>query len=329
MKILHVLLTRMPIPPTKYGGTERVLWALYQGQKALGHEVRFLLKANVNHQDFVQVYNPALPLEAQIDDWADIVHFHFPYEGQLHIPFVCTEHSNCETVKTFAINTIYLSKKHAQNNNATCYVHNGLYWADYGEPNLSAPKDYVHFLAKASWRVKNIQGAVRIAKNAKQTLAVLGGNRINIRRNPYCYLSPKLKFYGMVGGTTKNNLIANSKGLIFPVLWHEPFGLAVTESLYLGCPVFATPFGSLPDIISQDDIGVLSDSYEVLTQAVNHIDKFDRRACHEHAKNNFSHLSMSKAYIECYEKVLAGETLNPTNPRSNPNIKDRLAMRDE
>ena len=34
MKILHVLLTRMPVPPPKYGGTERVLWALYLGQKA-------------------------------------------------------------------------------------------------------------------------------------------------------------------------------------------------------------------------------------------------------------------------------------------------------
>lgn len=328
MKILHVLLTRMPIPPVKYGGTERVLWALYQGQKELGHDVRFLLKENVNNSSYVQVYDANKPLHEQIDDWADIVHFHFPYDGELHKPFVCTEHSNSEIEKEFNINTIYLSSKHAENNNAVCYVHNGLYWADYGEPNLTKPQNYVHFLAKASWRVKNLQGSVRIAQNANMSLHVLGGNRFNIRRNPYFYLSPKLKFYGMVGGETKNKLIANSKGLIFPVLWHEPFGLAVTESLYLGCPVFATPFGSLPDIISQENLGVLSDSYEVLTDAVKEIDKFDRVACHEHAKNHFSHISMSKAYIECYEKVLAGETLNTQRPKAKAHIKAQLNMQD-
>ena len=57
MKILHVLLTRMPVPPTKYGGTERVLWALYQGQTALGHEVKFLTKHDNKHPDAL-VFNP-------------------------------------------------------------------------------------------------------------------------------------------------------------------------------------------------------------------------------------------------------------------------------
>ena len=217
MKILHVLLTRMPLPPPKYGGTERVLWSLGIAQKEMGHEVRYLLKANTNHNPDVQVYDDKRSLADQIDDWADIVHFHWPYEGELHKPFVCTEHSNCEEEKDFPVNTIYLSSKHAQNNSATCYVHNGLYWESYGEPNFK-PKNYVHFLAKASWRIKNLQGTVRIAKAAKVPLHVLGGNRINIRRNPYCYLSPSIRFHGMVGGEAKNQLIRDSKGLIFHLL---------------------------------------------------------------------------------------------------------------
>ena len=49
VKILHVLLTRMPVPPLKYGGTERVVWALYKGQKELGHEVKFLTKHQSIH----------------------------------------------------------------------------------------------------------------------------------------------------------------------------------------------------------------------------------------------------------------------------------------
>ena len=35
----------------------------------------------------------------------------------------------------------------------------------------------------------------------------------------------------------KGEILNSSKGLVFPVLWHEPFGLAIIESLYYGCPV--------------------------------------------------------------------------------------------
>lgn len=328
MKILHVLLTRMAIPPIKYGGTERVLWALLQGQKALGHEVRLLLKENVSKADNIITYDPKKNMAEQVEGWADVIHFHYPYDGELKTPFICTEHSNCEEEKEFPINTVYLSSKHAENNSATCYVHNGLYWADYGEPHLDKPKNYVHFLAKASWRIKNIQGAVKIAQSAGVPMHVLGGNRLSIKRNPYLFISPKLHFHGMVGGDEKNQLIRHSKGLIFPVLWHEPFGLAVTESLYLGCPVFATPYGSLPDIISRSDIGFLSDSTQELIEAVRQVDKYDRRACHEYAKKYFSHLAMAEQYQVCYEKVLANETLNIAPPRSKAGIKAMQNMRD-
>lgn len=301
MKILHVLLTSLPIPPNDYGGTERVLWALYQGQKELGHEVKYLTKYPNNNSDAL-LFDETTSLESQIEGWADIIHFHFPYDKTLKTPYVCTEHSNSETQQEFNINTIYLSSKHAENYNANCYVHNGLYWSDYGEPNLDRPQNYVHYLAKATWRIKNLQGAVKIAKGANMPMHILGGRRFNLKRNPYFYLSSDLTFHGMIGGTRKNDLVRNSKGLIFPVLWHEPFGLAIIESLYLGCPVFATPFGAMPDIISQENLGVLSNSYQALTEAVKSTDKFDRRACHEHAKKYFSHVAMSKGYIECYEK---------------------------
>ncbi|MFZ2844617.1 glycosyltransferase family 4 protein [Psychrobacter sp.] len=325
MKILHVLLTQLSIPPKDYGGTERVLWGLYQGQKELGHDVRFLTKYK-SSQDDALYFDEQLSLESQVEGWADIIHFHFRYEGDIETPFVCTEHSNSEVEQEYPVNTIYLSKKHAENYNATCYVHNGLYWGDYGEPNFN-PKNYIHFLAKASWRIKNIQGAVKIARKVDIPLHVLGGERFNIRRNPYFYMSSKLTFHGMIGGTQKNQLVSHSKGLIFPVLWHEPFGLAVIESLYLGCPVLATPFGALPDIITQENIGVLSDSYTELTEATKNIDKFDRRACHDHARMYFSHLAMARGYIQCYEKVLAGEALNMMKPRAKANIKARLQMK--
>ena len=97
------------------------------------------------------------------------------------------------------------------------------------------------------------------------------------------------------------------------MLWHEPFGLAIIESLYLGCPVIATPYGSLPELVSEET-GFLSDSESALAQALAGAGRFDRRACHESVKRRFSHLAMARAYQQCYERVLAGEALNPAPP---------------
>ena len=39
--------------------------------------------------------------------------------------------------------------------------------------------------------------------------------------------------------------------------WHEPFGIALIEALYFGCPVFGTPYGSLPEIVEEGVQGFL------------------------------------------------------------------------
>ncbi|MEF1303252.1 glycosyltransferase family 4 protein, partial [Vibrio owensii] len=97
--------------------------------------------------------------------------------------------------------------------------------------------------------------------------------------------------------------------LVFPVTWEEPFGLAVTESLFMGTPVFATPYGSLSELISTPDFGSLSNIEDELADAIQHGD-YNPTLCHEYARDTFDHISMAKAYIEKYEKVLNGEALN-------------------
>jgi glycosyltransferase involved in cell wall biosynthesis len=64
-------------------------------------------------------------------------------------------------------------------------------------------------------------------------------------------LSPHVRFHGLLGGDGKNAILNSSKGLVLPVLRHEPFGLAVIESLYFGCPLFGTPYGALPELLGR------------------------------------------------------------------------------
>ena len=174
------------------------------------------------------------------------------------------------------------------------------------------PRTHHHFLGKAAWRVKNVKGAIQVARRAGVELAVMGGTRLNLRRGFRFTLSRHVQFYGMVGGAQKTQLLNASNGLIFPVRWHEPFGLAVIESLYFGCPVFATPYGALPELVPAD-CGRLSVQADDLVEAVR-THSFDRQACHARAVDHFSAARMAQDYLQKYQQVLDGEFLNPVQP---------------
>jgi glycosyltransferase involved in cell wall biosynthesis len=161
--------------------------------------------------------------------------------------------------------------------------------------------------------VKNLRGAIKIAQKAKIKFRVIGGKRFNFNQGIRLTFDPRIQFDGMIGGAEKNNLLKGSKGLIFPVLWNEPFGLSIVESLYFGCPVFGTPYGSLKEII-QPSVGVTSNSLSTLVDAVQNAGQFDPKTCHQYVMENFTSYQMTKAYLSKYETVLNGQHLNKIAP---------------
>lgn len=315
MNILIVDSSRIPV--AAYGGTERVIWYLGRELTRLGHEVTYLV-APGSSCDFARV----LPLDsekdiaAQIPAGIDVVHFHFTPAGveRVPVPYVITVHGNSNDFRLFDQNTIFISRNQAGRYGSDCFVHNGLDWADYAVPDFDTPRTYFHFLGKAAWRVKNVKGAIEVIKRTKrERLRVLGGVRFNFKMGLRFTFSPRVRFYGMVGGEQKFELLRHSKGLIFPVRWHEPFGLAIIESLYFGCPVFGTPYGALPELVPEN-VGFLSNRADELAAAVERSDRYSPRACHEYALEHFNSARMAAAYLDKYRRVLDGETLNREQP---------------
>ena len=305
------------IPVKKYGGTERVIWYLGKELIALGHEVVYLVKHG-SSCDFA----PVLFIDNQKDIWKqipkniDVVHFQEePLKNkETTIPYVVTIHGNRNNATPFDKNAIFVSKNHASRYQSESYVHNGLDWNDYSKPTFSK-KDYFHFLGDAAWRIKNVKGAIKtVTSTKKERIKILGGKRLNINMGFRFTTSTRSSFCGMVGGEEKNSFLNFSKGLIFPVLWHEPFGLAIIESLYFGCPVFGTPYGSLPEIITKE-VGFLSKKRKELTSAIENVDLFSSKRCHEYAVEIFNSKKMAISYLEKYKKVFLGETLNTNCPK--------------
>lgn len=163
--------------------------------------------------------------------------------------------------------------------------------------------------------MKNLKGAISLIKKIpNEKLYVFGGVRFNFNMGIRLTFTPKVRFFGLVDNETKMKYLPHSKGLIFPVLWNEPFGLALTESLYFGSPVFGTPYGSLPEIIIPE-VGYLSNSQQNLQEAIKNWQDFSPKVCHQYAKEVFNSEKMAKAYMEKYIRVLDGENLNAHKPK--------------
>ncbi len=313
---MHILLVNYgKIPVVEYGGTERVIWYLGRELANMGHKVTYMVDQGYCDFGKVLFIDRHKSFSEQIPAYIDFVHFNFDPKEEIGKPYLVTLHGNINDDREMDINTVFVSKNHASRYSSSSYVHNGLDWNDYGPVNFNHKREYFHFLGKAAWRVKNVAGAIKVIRLAKnEKLKVLGGNRLNIKMGFRLTLSPKVSFSGMVDSKQKAALLQKSKGMIFPVKWHEPFGLALTESLYYGCPIFGTPYGSLPEIVLPE-VGFLSNRSEELALALKNADSYSRKYCHEYAVEHFNSKLMAMRYLEKYEEVLNGKTLNTAKPK--------------
>lgn len=307
---MHVLIVNNTrIPAHKYGGTERVIWNVGDELVKMGHQVSYLVAAGSScpFARHLLVYDPKRPLNAQIPDWADLVHVHFPIHEPLTKPYMVTVHGNGQIGEVYDINTVFVSRNHAERHNSNAFVYNGLALNGYGPINLQQKRKHLLFLAKTSRKEKNIVGACRIAKHLEEPLKVIGGWRLDFRRG--------ISYAGMVGGTEKSALLNDSKALLFPVRWHEPLGLAVLEALLFGMPVFGTPYGSLPELINAER-GFLSTDANAIAEAARHYSAYDTAKCHQFIADQFTARHMTEAYLRLFEKVMNGEVLNTEQPRT-------------
>lgn len=312
---MHILIVcDAVIPALRYGGTERVIWWLGKELVNQSHQVTYLVaKGSACPFATVLELNPAMPFNQQVPEGVDVVHLHSGVNETPLLPYIVTMHGNMQQQQALDINTVFVSANHAQRFGSDAFVQNGIDPDDYGRPNLNNQRSYIHFLGDAAWRVKNVRGAIKIARKVQLSLQVIGGKRFNFNQGIRLTFDPNVHFHGMLGGSKKNKVLQNSKAFLFPVRWHEPFGIALVESLYFGCPVFGTPYGALPEIVAAK-VGFLSHQSEALIEALKHIDDYSRKDCQDWVLGNFTSKQMAHKYLYYYESVVNGRAINASNP---------------
>jgi len=302
------------IPARTYGGSERIVTWLGRALARRGHRVTYVVPEG-SHAEFATVipYGPEAPALSRLPPDADLVHDFGALSSPPDRPHLFTLQGNVPPGTSLPYNTAFISRNHAERHGGAVYVYNSIDPEEYGPPDWSHSRNHLLFLAMAAWRVKNVRGAIRIARRAGRRLAVVGGHRINLRMGVRITLDPNVRFHGIIGGPQKHRVINHSSALLFPVLWHEPFGIAIVEAMYFGCPVFGTPWGSLPELVPAE-AGILSTSEGELVRHLAEVGEFDRRGIHQYAADTFSVDRMTEAYLTLYEQILAGERLHPEAP---------------
>lgn len=313
---MHVLIVNNTVVPAlKYGGTERVIWWLGKELVKQGDRVTYMV-AKGSTCSFANVLelNVDIPFNQQVPNDIDVIHLNHGVNETPLKPYIITLHGNINHQQALDKNTVFVSANHAARFGSNIFVHNGIGVEDYGMPIFTNKRNYIHFLGDAAWRVKNVRGAIKVASKAKLPLHIIGGVRFNFNQGVRLTFDPHVTFHGMKGGAEKNAILGQSKAMLFPVRWHEPFGIAIIESLYFGCPVFGTPYGSLPEIVVPE-VGFLSANSCKLVTALKMADSYDRQACYDYVMAYFTSVQMANKYIQFYETVLNGNSLNNQQPR--------------
>lgn len=297
-----------------------MLW-LAEGLRDLGHTVTIAaapgskLPAGVNLWEVAPTDAPEAWMSKLAGNF-DVVHFHAPLSPEIWervpLPKLVTIHGNGQPGEIFAKNAVFLSKNHAERHGARVFVYNGINLDEY--PLSREHHDWVLFLAKTSWRLKNLRGAYQYCRESRTRFKIAGGKRpwdLRFRS----FFDERMQWMGPVNGSLKMELLGHARALIFPILWEEPFGLAMVEALACGTPVFASPRGSVPEIVTPEVGLLLNGPHQWIAALKDHSRHWSPEACRARVAAHFSHNQMAQNYLSLYTQVIRGEDLNPAQPR--------------
>ena len=339
MRIAQVSPLYESVPPTLYGGTERVVSYLTEALVQQGHDVTLFASGDsvtsaklvpcsprslrLDEECIDQLAHHILMLEKvfQAADDFDVVHFHidymhFPLSRRYNVPQVTTLHGRLDLPDLQPLYREYtdmplVSISDAQRDplkfaNWEGTVYHGLPQDLY--TFREQPGEYLAFVGRISPE-KRVDRAIEIAIKAGMPLKIAAkvddADRDYYEQNIKHLLDhPLIEFIGEIGEAEKNEFNGNAFAFLFPIDWPEPFGLSMVEATACGTPVIAFPCGSVPEIIEEGVNGFMVNSIDEAVAALDKVPALDRRRVREVFDERFSAPRMARDYVEIYKKLI-------------------------
>jgi glycosyltransferase involved in cell wall biosynthesis len=326
------------VPPSAYGGTERIVSYLTEGLVERGHDVTLFASGDsetaarlvpgceralrgTELEPFWIHYQTAMldDVYARAAEF-DVIHFHcdvlhFPMLRRLATPAVTTTHGRLDLppiarcLERFAgLSYVAISDDQRRSRPELAWkrtIHHGIP-RDLHTP-VATPGDYLAFLGRMSVE-KGCVAAVDIARRAG--LPVRFAGKLDRNEKPYWaeHVMPlfergEVEYVGEIGGASKDRFLGGARALLFPIDWPEPFGLVMIEAMACGTPVIAFRRGSVPEVIEDGVTGFVVDDVEGAVAAVARLDELDRAVIRRRFEERFAEDIMIDNYVELYREL--------------------------
>jgi glycosyltransferase involved in cell wall biosynthesis len=340
MRIAQIAPLVESVPPTLYGGTERVVSWLTEELVALGHDVTlFAAGDSVTSATLEPVVPRSLRLAGihnstpyniiMLDQVAarqeefDVLHFHIDF---FHYPlFRRLAHKTLTTIhgrqdlpelpdiyRAFPNMPLVSISNHQRKPvppvNWRGTVHHGLPEGLLREGGGEG--GYLAFLGRIC-ADKGILPAIEIARRAGLVLKVAAKvdpadqKYFDQEVRPLLDRSAHVEFIGEIGDAQKSEFLGRAKALLFPISWPEPFGLVMIESMACGTPVIAFNCGSVPEIMEDGLTGFVVEDIDGAVAATEKLDRLFRPSIRSRFEERFSSRAMAREYLRIYQ-ALAG-----------------------
>lgn len=342
MRLLLTADPALPVPPSHYGGAERIVDLLARELSRRGHTVGLVAAAGSTcpvHTLFRWAAAPAdSPLDTLRNSFAlgaavrefnpDLVHSfsRLAYLGPLlngRLPKVMSYQRiptarNVRWATRLAGDSLvftgcsdFIAALGRPEGGTWHGVPNGVDTALYPfSPAVAAAAPLV-FLSRIE-PVKGAEVAIAVARRAGRRL-ILAGNHAEDGSTAGRYwrerIVPEIDgnrvvHFGPVDDAQKARLLGEAAALLVPVQWDEPFGIVFAEALACGTPVLSCPRGALPEIVRDGREGFLARDEAELVQAVARLGEIDRAACRRRIEEAFSVPVVVDRYEAIYRRAL-------------------------
>ena len=338
MRIAQVAPLAESVPPRLYGGTERVVAYLTEELVRLGHQVTLFASADsATSARLVPCAPRALRLDRVRDPLPhlilmlervrqrardfDVLHFHI--EPPLHFPLfrelkwktVTTLHGRLDVpdlqplLREFGdmplVSVSDSQRAAAPALNWLATVYHGL--SPHVCPcNLAPQGRYFAFLGRVSPE-KGLDRAIEIAHRAGVVLRIAAKidpvDEAYFRACIAPLLGGPIEFIGELGERDKPAFLGNAAGLLFPIDWPEPFGLAMIEAMSCGTPVLAWRNGATPEVVEEGLTGYIVDSIDAAVARIGALAALDRAQVRRRFEARFSSSRMTQDYLDVYRSL--------------------------
>ena len=347
MKIAQVAPLIESVPPRLYGGTERIVSYLTEELVAQGHDVTLFasgdsitsanlvpcctraLRLNPSVRDPLPYYMLMIDKVRRLADTFDVIHFHidlfqFPVfrdlahrtvttlHGRQDLPDLKVLYSGFPEMPLVAISR---SQQAALPECASSIVIPHGLPSRLLVPTRDTERDYLAFIGRISPE-KRADRAIRIAAAAGLPLKIAA----KVDRVDQDYFkaeiepllaTPGIEFIGEIDERRKQTFLANAKGLLFPIDWPEPFGLAMIEAMACGTPVLAFRSGSVPEVVDEGVTGIIVESEDEAIARMAELLAIDRSGVRRRFEKRFTASRMASEYVSHYQRLLGSPSREP------------------